>query len=88
VGSQSPGFALGTGLDWKEPMPLVGWGFLCPWILEDSVTLGTGSNVVASPVILGISKHLEVGLPLDVVGIGAEPVPMVCSGHTFLHFLR
>lgn len=30
---------------------------------------------MASPVILGISEHLGVGLPLGVVGIGAESAP-------------
>ena len=33
----------------------------------------------ASPIILGASEHLEVGLPLVFVGVGAEPAPQVCS---------
>ena len=44
------------------------------------VTLGVREDVVASPVILGISECLGVGLPLGVVGVGAEPAPQVCSG--------
>lgn len=35
------------------------------------------------PVILGISEHLGVRLPLGVVGVGAEPIPQVCSGCRF-----
>lgn len=34
-------------------------------------------------VILGVLEHLGVGLPPGVVGLGAEPVLKVCSGHWF-----
>ena len=33
------------------------------------------------PVILGVLEHLEVELPLGVVGLGVEPALKVCSGH-------
>jgi hypothetical protein len=33
------------------------------------------------PVILGVLKHLGVDLPLGVVGLAAEYVPKVYSGH-------
>lgn len=39
--------------------------------------------MASSPLILGVLEHLGVGLPLGVVGVGAEPVPKVCSGHWF-----
>ncbi|XP_031247067.1 vomeronasal type-2 receptor 116-like [Mastomys coucha] len=45
--------ALGTSSNWKEPVPLAGQGYLCPWILGGPVTLDVGAIVVASPVILG-----------------------------------
>jgi hypothetical protein len=35
------------------------------------------------PVILGVLEHLEVELPLGIVGVGAEPAPQVCSGCRF-----
>jgi hypothetical protein len=56
-------------------MPLARQGFLCPWILGDSVT----PDVVAFPVILGVLEHLRVALPLGVVELGAESVPKVYS---------
>lgn len=34
-------------------------------------------------MILGVLEHLRVELPLGVVGLCAEPVPKVCSGHRF-----
>ena len=34
-------------------------------------------------MILGVSKPLGVELPVDVVGVGAEPVPQVCSSNRF-----
>ena len=43
--------------------------------------LGVGEDVVASLVILGVSEHLGVKLPLGVVGLGEELVPKVCSVH-------
>lgn len=43
------------------------------------VTLGFGAGVVDSPEILGVLEHLGVGLPLGVVGVGAEAAPQVCS---------
>ena len=45
--------------------------------------LGVGEDVVASLVILGVSEHLGVKLPLGVVGVVGEPVSMVCSRHWF-----
>ena len=35
------------------------------------------------PVILGVSEHLGVRLPLGVVGVGVDPEPQVCSGFRF-----
>lgn len=65
-------------------MPLTGWGFLHPWILRDPVTQGVEADVVSSSlVVLHVLEHLGVGLPVSVVGMGAEPVPMVCSEHWF-----
>jgi hypothetical protein len=34
-------------------------------------------------MILGMSQLLGVQLPLCVVGLGAELMPKVCSGHNF-----
>lgn len=36
---------------------------------------GCWADVVASPAILGISEHLRVGLPLGVLGVGAQLAP-------------
>ena len=48
----------------------------------DSVTPGVVADVVASsPLILGMLEHLEVELPLGVVGLGVEPAPKVHSEH-------
>jgi hypothetical protein len=44
--------------NWEEPVPLAGWGFLHPWILWAAVTLDVGADIVALPVILGVSEHL------------------------------
>lgn len=60
-------------------MPPAWQGFLCLWILGHSVTPGVGVDVVVSHVILGVSEHLGFGLPLGVVGVGAESAPKVCS---------
>lgn len=63
---------------------LAGQWFLHPWIRRDSVTPGVGTVVVSSfPMILSVFKHLGVGCPLGVVGIGAEPASKICSGHKF-----
>lgn len=35
--------------------------------------------MIYDPVILEISEHLRVQLPLGDVELGAEPVPKVCS---------
>ena len=77
--SQHPRSALGVGSEQKESVPLAGKGVLGPWILGDSVTPGVGANVVASPLILGVLEHLEMELPQNVVGLGTEPIPKVCS---------
>ena len=45
------------------------------------VTPGVGADIVASsPMILSMLEHLEMELPLDVVRLGAELLPNVCSG--------
>lgn len=52
----------------KKSMPLAGWRFLHLWILWVPVTPGVGADVVTSfPVILGMSVHWGVWLPLGVV---------------------
>ena len=78
--SQHPRSALGADSDQKESMPLSGWGFLHPWILGDPGTLNIWADVVAFPMILGVSEHLGVRLPLRVVGVGAEPAPKSAPG--------
>ena len=46
------------------------------------VTPSVGADVVASsPMILGVLERLRVELLLGFVGLGAELVPKVCSGH-------
>ena len=52
-------------------MPMARWGFLHPWIPEVPVTLGVGVDAVTSSVVLGISEHLGVGLPLRRSGCRA-----------------
>jgi hypothetical protein len=37
--------------------------------------------VASSPIILGVSEHLGVELPLGVVELGAELEPKVCPGY-------
>lgn len=81
--SQHPRPVPGPVSDWKVSMPLAKKGFLHPWILRDQVTLGVGVDFVSSPLILGVSEHLAVGLPLGVVGLGADPAPKVCEGQYF-----
>lgn len=71
--SQSPRSVQGTGSDQKKPVPQARQGFLHLWVLGDPVTWGFVADVVASPVMLGISEHLGVELPPCVVGVGAEP---------------
>ena len=56
----------------KEPLLLSGQGFLSPWILKVPVTPGVGADVVASPVVLGMSEHLGVKVPLCFVGVGVK----------------
>jgi len=47
-----------------------------------TVTPGVGAVVMnSSPVFPGVLEQLAVGFPLGVVGMGAEPVPTVCTGH-------
>lgn len=72
--SQNPRSAFGAGSNQKEPMPLVGGEFLCPWIPGLSVTLG-GRADVASPVFLGMLEHPGVELPWNVVVVGVLPAP-------------
>ena len=55
-----------------------GWaGVPASWILGDPVTLNVCKDVVASPVILGISEYLVVRLPLGVVKVCVEPLPLL-----------
>lgn len=56
----------------SAPGPGPGNPCLCPWILGYLITLDVEVDVMTFPVILGISKHLGVGLPLCVVRMGAE----------------
>ena len=53
VVGQHPRSAHGTSSDWKEPMPVSGH----PWTLGNPVAPGVGADVVASPVILGVSYN-------------------------------
>jgi hypothetical protein len=62
-------------------VPLAMQGFLSPWISRDPLTLGVGADVVASPMIPGVSENRGVKLPSVVLGLGGELVPRVCSGH-------
>lgn len=89
VGSQSQRFSTDIGASWKEHMTLAGgspnllgvgkmWPQLWSWVWWSSsapvyVFLG-------ELVILGISEHLEFGLPLGLIRVDAEPVSQVCSG--------
>ena len=61
----------------KKNVPLTAHWFLIPWILGDPVTLDVCKDVVASPVILGISEYLVVRLPLGVVKVCVEPLPLL-----------
>jgi hypothetical protein len=61
-------------------MSLAGLGFLCSWIPPVPVTLDFEADIVTSTVILCISEHLRVGLPLGVTGVGAEPAPRSALG--------
>jgi hypothetical protein len=54
-------------------------GFLYPLILAVPFNPGIGADIVALPVILDISEHLEVETPLGVVGVVAESAPQVCQ---------
>ena len=55
-----------------------------PLILGVSDLLGVELPLSSCyPVILVVLKHLEVWFPLGVVGLGAKPVPQVCSGCRF-----
>lgn len=56
-GETAPCVHSGTGANWEEPLPLAGWGLLCPSILRVPVTSGIGADIMASPVILGVSMH-------------------------------
>jgi hypothetical protein len=51
-----------------------------------AIMMGVGADVVASPVILGVSEHLGVRLPLGVIGVGGEIVLWVHSRHRFCNF--
>ena len=55
-----------------------------PSVLSQTPPLGTLCSVTwlslfYDPVVLGVSENLGVRLSLDVVGVGAEPAPQVCS---------
>lgn len=45
----------------------------------DPIALDVAVDLVVSPLMLGISVHLGIGLHLCVVGMGTEPVPKVKS---------
>lgn len=70
--SQPSRSASDTGLNRKEPMSKAGWGFLHPMGPSYS---SCWADVVASPVILGISEDVGVRLNLIVVGVSTEPAP-------------
>lgn len=64
LGSQSPGYALHTGVNWNELVPLTGQGFVFPcfpWGVP--FTQGVGKDV-ASTVILSVSELQCSGLHL------------------------
>ena len=54
MGSQSPGFALGTDASWKE----TGWAGVCVFLVPVGVPvmLGVERDVVAPAVILSLSE--------------------------------
>jgi hypothetical protein len=76
-------------------VPPAGQGFLHSWMLRVPVTLGIEADVVASPMILGVTEHLGIELPLGVVRVGEEPAPqstgsnwkksVPLAGREFLH---
>lgn len=72
--SQNPRSASGAGSNQKEPMPLVGREFLCPWIPGLSVTLGSGADV-ASPVFLGMLEHPGGRTSLECCSSGCVACP-------------
>lgn len=51
-----------------------------------AVMMDVGADVVVSSVILGMSEHLGVRLPLGVIGLGGEIAPWVLSRHRFFYF--
>lgn len=81
----APRSATSAGSDRKEPMSLARCGFLGPFIQwGGTVTPGVGAVVMnSSPVFPGVLEQLAVGFPLGVMGMGAEPVPKVCTRHRF-----
>jgi hypothetical protein len=79
VQSQHPRSALGAGSDWKKSIPLDSQGFLCPWILLNSVTPDVGAFLM----ILGVVKYLGVEL-LGVIGLHEESAIKVYSCHRLL----
>ena len=67
----------------RNPCHCQGKGSSVPGSQGFLVTPSVRSDVVAtSPGILGVIKNLGVELPLGVVGLCAETVPKVCSGHS------
>ena len=61
VESQSPGFALETGANQKEPVPLAEQGVVFPWFLWGvPVSLGVKKYVVSSTVHTFWEKHINV----------------------------
>jgi hypothetical protein len=51
----------------------------CSWVSPVSCE----SSFCCDPVILSISEHLGVGVPLGLLKVGAEPAPQVCSRFRF-----
>ena len=72
---------MATGENQEEPVPPAGQGFLHSWMLRVPVTLGIEADVVASPMILGVTEHLGIELPLGFVGLVAELLFKVCLGN-------
>ena len=48
-------------------------GFCVVWVPGFPVMLDIGADVVASPVILGVSELMGIKLPLHVVRADGEP---------------
>lgn len=66
----------------RRPMSLARLGFLCPWIPGAPVTLSIEADIMASStMILSMLEHMGVELSLGVLGLVAELVLKLSSGH-------